>query len=115
MPSLSSSPWIRGAPQNGLARLMSRINWRISRGTFGLPPRARDFHRQNNRNPARCQRMTVSGLTITKVFRMPGTRPIKARKNEAITFAENKPPRRFSSQHIKLVAQRHNLRLERIA
>jgi hypothetical protein len=29
------------------ARLISRINWRISSGTFGLPPRDRDFHRQN--------------------------------------------------------------------
>src|SRR5262245_8407284 len=26
MPSLSSSPWIRGAPHNGLAMLISRIN-----------------------------------------------------------------------------------------
>jgi hypothetical protein len=42
-------------------------------------------------------------------------RLIKARKNEAITIADNKPLRRFSSQHIKLAAQRHNLRLERIA
>ena len=29
MPSLSSSPWIRGALHSGLARLMSRINWQI--------------------------------------------------------------------------------------
>ena len=72
MPSLRSSPWIRGAPHSGLARLMSRINWRISSGTFGLPPRRRDFHRQNKRKPARCQRMTVSGLTITKAFTMRG-------------------------------------------
>ena len=54
MPSLRSSPWIRGAPQRGLARLMSRINWCISSGTFGLPLRDRDFHRQNKRKPARC-------------------------------------------------------------
>jgi len=40
--------------------------------TFGLPTRHRDFHRQNKRNPARCQRMTVSGLTITKAFRTSG-------------------------------------------
>ena len=33
MPSLSSSPWMRGAPQSGLARLMSRISRRISSGT----------------------------------------------------------------------------------
>jgi len=30
-----------------LARLMARINCRISSATFGLPPRDRDFHRQN--------------------------------------------------------------------
>src|SRR5215831_20391597 len=44
-----------GSAHNGLARLMSRINWRISSGTFGLPPRERDLHRRNKRNPARCQ------------------------------------------------------------
>jgi exodeoxyribonuclease V alpha subunit len=37
-----------------------------------LDTRERDFHRQNKRNPARCQRITISGLTITKEFRMPG-------------------------------------------
>src|SRR5205809_4514303 len=30
MPSLSNSPWMRGAPHNGLARLMRRIKSRIS-------------------------------------------------------------------------------------
>jgi hypothetical protein len=42
----------RGTPHGGLARLISRINWRISSGTFGLPPRDRAFHRQNKRKPA---------------------------------------------------------------
>ncbi len=37
---------IRGAPHRGLARLMSRINCRISNGTFGLPERGLDFQRQ---------------------------------------------------------------------
>src|SRR5258705_8514861 len=32
MPSLRSSPWIRGAPHNGLAMLISRISVRISGG-----------------------------------------------------------------------------------
>ncbi len=27
-----------------------------------------DFHRQNKRKPARCHRITVSGLTIRKAF-----------------------------------------------
>jgi hypothetical protein len=44
----------------------------ISSGTFGLSPRDRDFYRQNNGNSARCQRMTVSGLAIGKVFRTAG-------------------------------------------
>ena len=44
-----------------------------------------------------------------------GCDAIQARKNEAIKIAENKPLRRFSSQHIKLVAQRHNLCLEHSA
>jgi hypothetical protein len=42
-----------------------------------------------------------------------GCDPIEASKNEAIKIAENKPLWRCSSQHIKLVAQRHNLCLER--
>jgi hypothetical protein len=35
MPSLRSSPWMRGAPHNGLAMLISRISRRISNGTAG--------------------------------------------------------------------------------
>jgi hypothetical protein len=60
-------------PQSRLARLKFRINWRISSGTFRPLPRDRDFHRQNKRQPARYQPITVAGLTITKALRMPGT------------------------------------------
>src|SRR5258708_38565381 len=42
-PSLSSSPWMRGAPQSGFARLISPSN---SAGTLGLPTRLRDRQRQ---------------------------------------------------------------------
>jgi hypothetical protein len=73
---------------------------RISSATFGLPPRARDFHRQNKRNPARCQ-----GIHNAR------RNPIEAGKNQTIEIAEGEPLRRFSSQHIELVAQRQNLRL----
>jgi hypothetical protein len=72
MPSLRSSPWILGAPQSGLARLISRISWRISSATLGMPARYRDFHRQNKRKPSRCHRMTVSGSTIAKAFTTRG-------------------------------------------
>src|SRR6202163_4737909 len=64
MPSLRSSPWILGAPHNGLATLIWRISWRISTVTAGRPKRCFDFRRQYDLNPARCQRITVSGRTI---------------------------------------------------
>src|SRR3982074_372323 len=60
MPSLRSSPWIIGAPHNGLTTLIWRISWRISTVTAGRPQRCVDFHRQYDLNPARCQRITVS-------------------------------------------------------
>jgi hypothetical protein len=52
------------APQSGFARLISPMSVRNSAETFGLPTRLRDRQRQYARNPARCQRMIVSGLTI---------------------------------------------------
>ena len=66
MPSLSNSPWKRGAPQSGFSRLILRISCRISLDTGGRPgwPR-RTFQVQNNRKPLRCQPMTVSGLTMS--------------------------------------------------
>src|SRR6476660_10172289 len=64
MPSLRSSPWIRGAPHNGLATLIWRISCRISSVTAGRPQRCLDFHRQYDLNPAWCQPTTVSGRTI---------------------------------------------------
>ena len=57
-PSLSRSPWMRGAPHNGFSVLMSSRNPRL---TLGLPARPRDFQRQYVRNPARCHRRIVSG------------------------------------------------------
>src|SRR6202022_2237720 len=64
MPSLRSSPWILGAPHNGLATLIWRKSWRISTVTAGRPQRHFDFHRQYDLNPPRCQRIMVSGRTI---------------------------------------------------
>src|SRR5713101_4058080 len=37
-PSLSSSPWIRGAPQSGFSTLIRRINTRSSVSICGRPP-----------------------------------------------------------------------------
>src|SRR6516165_1492609 len=74
IPSLRSSPWILGAPHNGLALLISRISRRISKGTVGRPRRRLDFQRQYDRNPARCQRITVSGRTIANALLMGNNR-----------------------------------------
>src|SRR6202051_4649446 len=46
IPSLSSSPWMRGAPQSGFSTLIRRINPRSSVSIGGRPPNGRDFQRQ---------------------------------------------------------------------
>src|SRR6202045_2255411 len=63
---------MRGAPQSAFARLISPMSVRSSAETFGLPTRLRDRQRQNARNPARCQRMMVSGRTIATTSRTDG-------------------------------------------
>ena len=63
---------LTGAPQSTFARLISPMSVRSSAETFGLPTRLRDRQRQYARNPARCQRMMVSGLTIATTSRTDG-------------------------------------------
>jgi len=60
------------APQSGFARLISPISVRSSAEILGLPTGLRDRQRQYARNPARCQRMVVSGLTIATAPRTEG-------------------------------------------
>ena len=62
-PSLSSSPWLRGAPHNKFSLLICRMRSRNSRSIFGRPARCRDFQRQKVLNPERCQRRMVCGFT----------------------------------------------------
>src|ERR1039457_7222221 len=63
-PSLSSSPWIRGAPQSGFSMLICRISARRSVSICGRPPVERDFQRQWQRKPARCHRTSVLALQL---------------------------------------------------
>src|ERR1035437_6740344 len=76
MPSLRSSPWMRGAPRIEFSRLIFRISLRISFDTGGRPgwPR-RTFQIQNSRNPLRCQAMTVPGLTMQRAERYSAQTP----------------------------------------
>ena len=66
---LTVNVWV---PQSGFARLIAPIRVRSSAETFGLPTGLRDRQRQYARNPARCQRMIVSGLTIAMAPRTEG-------------------------------------------
>src|SRR5258708_4832032 len=76
------------------------MSCRISSGVFGRPLRGLDFQRQYARKPARCQRITVSGLTIFKASSTPGA----SRYN---------PANRFTSQHVELMTKRQYLYLQR--
>src|SRR5260370_41642333 len=67
MPSLRSSPWMRGAPQSGLSRLIFRISLRISFDTGGRPGWApRTFQVQKRRHPLPGHPMTGAGFAIDR-------------------------------------------------
>src|SRR5215469_3339732 len=90
MPSLRSSPWMQGAPQPGFSwhilRIRSRTSWEM-KGLPGCPRRT--FQVQNSRKPARCQAMTVSGLTMAKAERQSRQnrdRQIQNRRSPEVNF-----------------------------
>src|SRR5260370_1267156 len=89
MPSLRSSPWMRGAPQSGFSRLILRISLRISFDTGGRPRwPLRTFQVQNSRNPLRCQAMTVAGLTMRRAERHSAQAPqSQAHKHRSKRFS----------------------------
>jgi hypothetical protein len=62
-----SSLAIRSSPHEGFSIPMRRIRDCTCLGMGGRP--GRDFRRQNNFQPARCQRIIVSGRTTTKASR----------------------------------------------
>src|SRR5216684_2136490 len=67
-PSMRSSPCIRGAPHVGFSATMRKINSRTSFGVGLLPtcPRTLEIRRQYIQKPVRCQRTTVSGVTMRR-------------------------------------------------
>ena len=74
IPSLSSSPRIRSAPQSRFSATMRRISSTRSGDTRGVGDIVdRDFQRQSKRNPSRCQRSTVSGFTSSSASRHLGS------------------------------------------
>ena|ERR1700733_14468280 len=63
-----NSPWMRGAPQPGFAATIGKINSRVSFEVGLLPAclRALEISRQYIQKPVRCQRKTVSGVTMIR-------------------------------------------------
>jgi hypothetical protein len=67
MPSLRSSPWMRGAPQREFAVAIPVIKALMSERVVGRPPAERpESLVQYSRKRRRCHRRTVSGVTITR-------------------------------------------------
>ncbi len=69
---ISNSLAIRSSPHTGFSAAILRIRARSSAGIGGRP--SLHLNRQNNRHPARCQRMIVFGRTITIAFRQSNNR-----------------------------------------
>ena len=111
-PSLRSSPWMRGAPQEGFSLHILRISARTSGEMMGRPgwPQ-RTFQVQNRRNPARCQAMTVSGLTMVSAERQPRQRRDRQIHNRR-SVEVNQAFCSSSPKHTDLVTQSQVLELE---
>jgi hypothetical protein len=74
---------MRGAPQVGFSATIRKIRVRTSLLTRLRPPTclALETHVQYKRNPARCQRTTVLGVTKTRGFVHPDHNVLNATQN----------------------------------
>jgi hypothetical protein len=94
-PSMSNSPWIRGAPHSELAMLMSRISLRTSSGTVGRP-RIRFETRAMPTND--CVRLDDRQRTASL-----GKQSIEAHKYQPIKNTEGLPSRSGAPQNVDLL------------
>jgi len=99
MPSLSSSPWIRGAPHRLITDQVADFP-----GTAGRPPLDRDFQRQNALKPRRCQRISVSGLKIATASTTAG-QAIEPDEQQPIRIGQPHTHWRPPTQNIQLMAE----------
>ena len=97
---ISSSPWMRGAPQVGFSTTIRKINSRTSFGVGLRPtgPRTREISLQYMRKPARCQRTTVSGVTtMIDCFHCDHSRLTATQKSLSNRLRAGRGRRRFST------------------
>ncbi len=91
---------MRGAPQVGFSETIRKINSRTSFEVGLLPKRvlALEISLQYIWNPARCQRTTVSGLTIMReCFQVDQTRRVTTQKSLSKMPRLGRGCRRFST------------------
>src|SRR6478735_9512240 len=113
MPSLSNSPWILGAPHNGLATLISRISRRISNDTVVSASAASRLPA-----PIRSEARAVPSYKRVRLNdrkRSTGLReqPVKTNENQSVNWVESELARCPSPKHIDLLPQDQNLGLKR--
>ena len=115
-PSISSSPWMRGAPQVGFSATMRKINSLNSFGVGLRPtgPRTREISFQYMRKPARCQRTTVSGVTMMDRLLPSRPQPTDGNPEELVKQIESRP-RTTPFQHGQLLSQREVFKDEILA
>src|ERR1700741_2088939 len=117
-PSMSNSPWMRGAPQVGFSATMRKISPRTSL-RVGLLPGCLvilETSLQYRRKPARCQRTTVSGVTMRRdCFQPDQTRRATTQKTRSKLLRLGRGRRRFRTESCWRRAKfsRRKLRCER--
>ena len=77
------------------------------------PPRGSDFQRQSARKPERCQRSTVSGLTIFSASRTLGAIAYIRAKTTRSMLEKARRPGDLQRSTIQLVAEREEFGFER--
>ena len=97
-PSIRSSPWMRGAPQVEFSATIRKIRSRTSLEIRLLPTCSLtlEISFQYRRNPARCQRTTVSGVTTMRAcFHLDQNRLTATQKSLSTNASRGLGCRRF--------------------
>src|SRR5262249_40085663 len=115
MPSLSSSPCIRGAPQSGFAMLILRVKRRMSTGTEGRPPSGWDFQRPFAPDPGPVPAQQGRGPYNLESVQRPRSHAIESHKQQPIYAAESGPLRATAPQNVQLMPKHENFGFQRSA
>jgi len=113
-PNFCNSPWIRGAPQSGLALDSSRMRAFTSAGAPRRPVRRRLFHVQNRRKPVTVIRRR-SPLDDVQNRPPAAPRPPEPRPEHLVRRRQSDSTTARSVDHRELMAERHDFEVQRRA